>query len=148
MPDMTLAPRRRPLWRLFFMPVLLLVAAAGLGFSSHVLAAYYTPRVALIYPLTAAFAIIWLLGQRSGRRALQIDVLDLAAAGFVAWQLIAAAAAPVMMAGGASLRGEGAIFSAPPGGGLRSTMDVTLRACDRYSYLPCLGFAALFGAAF
>jgi hypothetical protein len=27
MPDMTLAPRRRPLWRLFIMPVLLLVAA-------------------------------------------------------------------------------------------------------------------------
>ena len=29
MPDMTLAPRRRPLWRLFIMPVLLLIAAAG-----------------------------------------------------------------------------------------------------------------------
>jgi hypothetical protein len=29
MSDMTLAPRRRPLWRLFIMPVLLLVAAAG-----------------------------------------------------------------------------------------------------------------------
>src|SRR3982074_3864853 len=29
MPDMTLAPRRRPLWRLFIMPVLLLVAAAA-----------------------------------------------------------------------------------------------------------------------
>jgi hypothetical protein len=29
MSDMTLAPRRRPLWRLFLMPVLLLVAAAG-----------------------------------------------------------------------------------------------------------------------
>jgi hypothetical protein len=29
MSHMTLAPRRRPLWRLFFMPVLLLVAAAG-----------------------------------------------------------------------------------------------------------------------
>ena len=29
MPDMTLAPRRRPLWRLFFMPVMLLIAAAG-----------------------------------------------------------------------------------------------------------------------
>ncbi|MFZ2154718.1 MAG: DUF2125 domain-containing protein [Bradyrhizobium sp.] len=29
MPDMTPAPRRRPLWRLFFMPVLLLVAAAA-----------------------------------------------------------------------------------------------------------------------
>jgi len=29
MPDMTLAPRRRPLWRLFFMPGLLLVAAAA-----------------------------------------------------------------------------------------------------------------------
>jgi hypothetical protein len=27
--DMTLAPRRRPLWRLFFMPVLLLIAAAA-----------------------------------------------------------------------------------------------------------------------
>ncbi len=27
MPDMTTAPRRRPLWRLFFMPVLVLVAA-------------------------------------------------------------------------------------------------------------------------
>ena len=25
------------------------------------------------------------------------------------------------------------LFSAPPGGGLRSTMDVTLRACDRYT---------------
>ena len=29
MPDMTPAPRRRPLWRLFFMPVLLLIAAAA-----------------------------------------------------------------------------------------------------------------------
>ncbi len=29
MPEMTLAPRRRPLWRLFFMPVLLLIAAAA-----------------------------------------------------------------------------------------------------------------------
>ena len=29
MSDMTLAPRRRPLWRLFLMPVLLLIAAAG-----------------------------------------------------------------------------------------------------------------------
>ena len=29
MPDMTLAPRRRPLWRLFIMPVLLMVAAAA-----------------------------------------------------------------------------------------------------------------------
>jgi hypothetical protein len=29
MPDSTLAPRRRPLWRLFFMPVLLLIAAAA-----------------------------------------------------------------------------------------------------------------------
>ena len=29
MSDMTLAPRRRPLWRLFFMPVLVLVAAAA-----------------------------------------------------------------------------------------------------------------------
>src|SRR5580704_13592125 len=29
MSDMTLAPRRRPLWRLFFMPVLLVVAAAA-----------------------------------------------------------------------------------------------------------------------
>ncbi len=29
MSDITLAPRRRPLWRLFFMPVLLLIAAAG-----------------------------------------------------------------------------------------------------------------------
>jgi len=29
MPDMTLAPRRRPLWRLFIMPILLLVAAAA-----------------------------------------------------------------------------------------------------------------------
>ena len=29
MPVMTPAPRRRPLWRLFFMPVLLLVAAVG-----------------------------------------------------------------------------------------------------------------------
>ena len=29
MPDIALAPRRRPLWRLFFMPVLLLVAAAA-----------------------------------------------------------------------------------------------------------------------
>jgi len=29
MPDMTPAPRRRPLWRLFIMPALLLVAAAG-----------------------------------------------------------------------------------------------------------------------
>src|SRR5271167_2951539 len=29
MSDITLAPRRRPLWRLFFMPVLLLIAAAA-----------------------------------------------------------------------------------------------------------------------
>ena len=29
MPEMTLAPRRRPLWRLFIMPVLLVIAAAG-----------------------------------------------------------------------------------------------------------------------
>jgi hypothetical protein len=29
MSDMTLAPRRRPLWRLFFMPMLLLIAAAA-----------------------------------------------------------------------------------------------------------------------
>jgi hypothetical protein len=29
MPDMTLAPRRRPLWRLFILPVLLLMAAAA-----------------------------------------------------------------------------------------------------------------------
>ncbi len=29
MPDMTLAPRRRPLWRFFVMPVLLLIAAAA-----------------------------------------------------------------------------------------------------------------------
>ena len=29
MPDITPAPRRRPLWRLFIMPVLLLVAAAA-----------------------------------------------------------------------------------------------------------------------
>ena len=29
MPDMTTAPRRRPLWRLFIMPVLLLIAAAA-----------------------------------------------------------------------------------------------------------------------
>jgi hypothetical protein len=29
MTDMTLAPRRRPLWRLFFMPVLLVIAAAA-----------------------------------------------------------------------------------------------------------------------
>ena len=29
MPVMTPAPRRRPLWRLFFMPALLLVAAAA-----------------------------------------------------------------------------------------------------------------------
>jgi len=29
MPDMTPAPRRRPLWRLFIMPALLLVAAAA-----------------------------------------------------------------------------------------------------------------------
>ena len=29
MSDMTLAPRRRPLWRLFFMPVLVLIAAAA-----------------------------------------------------------------------------------------------------------------------
>src|ERR1700675_3741095 len=29
MSDLTLAPRRRPLWRLFFMPVLLLIAAAA-----------------------------------------------------------------------------------------------------------------------
>jgi hypothetical protein len=29
MPDMTLAPRRRPLWRLFIMPILLLIAAAA-----------------------------------------------------------------------------------------------------------------------
>ena len=29
MPDMTLAPRRRPLWRLFFMPALLVVAAVA-----------------------------------------------------------------------------------------------------------------------
>src|SRR5664280_1730438 len=29
MSDMTLAPRRRPLWRLFIMPVLLVVAAAA-----------------------------------------------------------------------------------------------------------------------
>jgi hypothetical protein len=29
MSDIALAPRRRPLWRLFFMPVLLLIAAAG-----------------------------------------------------------------------------------------------------------------------
>ncbi len=29
MSDMTLAPRRRPLWRLFFLPVLLLIAAAA-----------------------------------------------------------------------------------------------------------------------
>ena len=29
MSDMTLAPRRRPLWRLFFMPVLLLIAAVA-----------------------------------------------------------------------------------------------------------------------
>ena len=29
MSDMTLAPRRRPLWRLFIMPVLLVIAAAA-----------------------------------------------------------------------------------------------------------------------
>src|SRR5580692_4633070 len=29
MSDLTLAPRRRPLWRLFFMPVLLVIAAAA-----------------------------------------------------------------------------------------------------------------------
>ena len=29
MPDITLAPRRRPLWRLFFMPALLVIAAAA-----------------------------------------------------------------------------------------------------------------------
>src|SRR5467141_5299118 len=29
MSDMTLAPRRRPLWRLFIMPILLLIAAAA-----------------------------------------------------------------------------------------------------------------------
>src|SRR6201993_5256567 len=29
MSDITLAPRRRPLWRLFFMPVLLLIAAVA-----------------------------------------------------------------------------------------------------------------------
>ena len=29
MSDMHLAPRRRPLWRLFIMPVLLLIAAAA-----------------------------------------------------------------------------------------------------------------------
>src|ERR1700737_2720267 len=29
MSEMTLAPRRRPLWRLFIMPVLLLIAAAA-----------------------------------------------------------------------------------------------------------------------
>src|ERR1700738_2454151 len=32
MSDMTLAPRRRPLWRLFIAPVLLLIAAAGSAF--------------------------------------------------------------------------------------------------------------------
>src|SRR5712672_4835904 len=29
MSDMTIAPRRRPLWRLFIMPILLLIAAAA-----------------------------------------------------------------------------------------------------------------------
>ena len=29
MPDMTLAPRRRPLWRLFFMPALVVIAAVA-----------------------------------------------------------------------------------------------------------------------
>ncbi len=72
----------------------LLVAAVALPYDGRVFAFYYTPRVAVFYPLVLLFALaaLW-AGRRAGRPS--FDLLDLALAAFVAWQLVAAALAPV-----------------------------------------------------
>lgn len=72
----------------------LLVAAVALPYDGRVFAFYYTPRVALFYPLVLALALVvsW-AGRHDGRPAL--DAVDLALAAFVGWQLVAASLAPV-----------------------------------------------------
>ena len=70
----------------------LIVAAVGLAYADGALAAYYSPRVMLFYPLVVALLIVWIAAARPGLKDVELDVLDVALGAFVAVQLAAAAA--------------------------------------------------------
>jgi O-antigen ligase len=89
----------------------LLVAVVALPYDGRVFAMYYTPRVALFTPVLLVTTLVVLWGARRAGRP-TFDLLDLLLAAFVAWQLVAAALAPVWTLAwfGAYNRTGGAVY--------------------------------------
>lgn len=96
------------------LPILasLILAAAALPASGTVLGSYYSPRVAVFYPLVFVLSIACLVSLLRLREPVHLDLLDFAVISFVVWGLITAAAAPVTSLGwfGAYNRIGGAFF--------------------------------------
>jgi O-antigen ligase len=72
----------------------LAVLVVAAGYDPRLFAANWVPRVALVYPLVALIALVW-LGARRPALGLRVDLLDLTVGAFCLWQVVAALAAPV-----------------------------------------------------
>ena len=89
-----------------------LLAAVAVGYDPALVGKYYVPRLALLYPLTLAVVVLTVVQRRPRRESPSIDVLDLLALAFAAWQALSAALSPspVIAWFGYYNRGTGTIF--------------------------------------
>lgn len=67
-----------------------IVLTVSLGYDSGVYALYFTPRIALLYPIAFAFVLVSLWAVRRGEAPslLRLDWLDMAAGLFILWQVV------------------------------------------------------------
>jgi hypothetical protein len=89
-----------------------LVAVVAMVYDPALVGNYYVPRFALLYPLALAVVVLTLLQGRSAGEPPVIDILDVLALAFAAWQALSAALspAPVIAWLGYYNRGIGAVF--------------------------------------
>jgi O-antigen ligase len=101
-----------PLWWATVICLCALLAAVALAYSPSLVGKYYVPRFALLYPLTLAVVLLTVVQRRRLAETPSIDILDVLALGFAAWQALSAAVspAPVIAWFGYYNRGTGALF--------------------------------------
>lgn len=90
----------------------LIVWVVGTGFEARAYAMYFTPRVAVYYPLALLFLLLFVVTRRPGGWSLRVDWLDGLLAAFAGWQVVAALASPspAMAWFGVLNRGGGSIL--------------------------------------
>ncbi|NLE74139.1 MAG: O-antigen ligase family protein [Actinobacteria bacterium] len=90
----------------------LIVWVVATGFEARAYAMYFTPRVAVYYPLVLVFLLLFVVKCRPGWRALRVDGLDGLLAAFAGWQVVTAllSPSPALAWFGVLNRGGGAVL--------------------------------------